>query len=127
MPIFEGRIAPVHEDQRRSISACNSPEGGFSIQSFVIKERIPLGNHYHAEKEETFIVYGTGELRTCDIDRSGSPIGPVQTHAITSESVYHIKPFTAHTFLLDLGSRMICFSSKPFYKNDKDMWPHKLV
>ena len=127
MPIYEGKIALVHDDHRRAISEFNSPQGGFSVQSFVVKERSPLGNHYHTQKEETFVVYGTGELRTCDVGLTGEPTGPVMIYPITPGSVYHIKPCTAHTFLLDPDSSMFCFSSEPFDENNKDMWPHKLA
>ena len=44
----------VHADHRRIISEVNGPD--YSVQRFEILGTVPLGNHYHEHKTETFII-----------------------------------------------------------------------
>jgi hypothetical protein len=53
-PVNIGKLVQVHIDDRRSIFECNLPTS--SIQQISFNKAIPLGNHFHKEKEETFFV-----------------------------------------------------------------------
>lgn len=121
-----GKITKVHEDERRAIFEYNSIESNFSIQSFRIKTKIPLGNHYHKNKEEIFVILkGKGKLITCPVNQEGVVIEEKQKIDICAGSVIKIKSYTAHTFLLEPNSEMICFSSAAFDPND--LITHKLA
>ena len=116
-----GTLRPVHKDARRAISEMNG--SNFSLQSFEIFQSIPLGNHYHERKTETFLlIEGSGELVTQDITQK-----KVLRQDIEQGAVIRIEPGIAHTFVLAPGSKMIGYSSTPFDPNDMDMHAHKLV
>ena len=139
MPVIIGDLVHVHTDERRSISELNSPDGGFSVQSFEIMKSIPLGNHYHRNKFEVFIILrGMADLIIQDINpEDSSPIGEPISTRVGEGMAIKILPFTAHTFtfvsdpdpqirpLESEPAEMICFSSQPF--DQSDLIQHKLV
>lgn len=113
------RCVLVHEDARRAIHECNAPDAGFSVQRFMIKERLALGKHAHARKSETFVIIrGSGIVLTSPVRADGRAILPVARDEISSGSVVYVGPHLAHTFYLTPGSEMICFSSAPFDSDD---------
>lgn len=119
-----GSIIPVHEDYRRIIAEFNSEEMDFSVQRFQIREKIPLGNHYHAKKDEVFVILkGKGKvtLQYLGVDFNSG----IKTFDLAEGSVVHVEKNMAHTFVLEPGSEMICFSTKAFDKDD--MYPWVLV
>ncbi len=117
---FVGKITPVHEDNRRAIAECNGD--GFSIQHFEVKERIPLGNNFHRGKFEVFtILRGGGVVITRPIGEDGNPIGAEEITELQPLSVVKIPPYTAHTFYLNPGTTMTCFSSAQFDEQNQDM------
>lgn len=118
--MFIGKIMPVHEDARRAIAEYNGDD--FSVQYFEVKERIPLGNHFHKGKFEVFIILrGSGIVVTCPIGEDGIPTAEKTVTEIGNLSVVKIPPYTAHTFYLDPGTKMTCFSSAPFDEKNQDM------
>lgn len=114
----------AHSDHRRTIFEANCPEEGFSLQGFDVKFRLPLGKHFHEGKHETFkILAGSGFVFLYRIDYFSEQIDPakIQRLQLTAGSVVHVPPMTAHTFYLEPGSRMICFSTEAFDEKNKDM------
>lgn len=118
-PTF-GTFRLVHEDERRAIYELDSPTGNFSVNFFKIKvSELPLGKHAHAKKTETFtILSGGGVVLTCPVDQFGNKAGEVAKQELAEGSVVHLPPFTAHTFYLQPGTTMHCFSSEAFDKED---------
>ncbi len=109
-----GKIGFIHEDQRRKIEEYNSEEEDFSIQAFAVFEEIPLGNHYHAQKTEIFIIIkGEGEFVYLP-----SPFGDKEVCHVEAGSVIKVGPLEPHRFILKPGSKMTCFSSNAFDKED---------
>ena len=49
-----GVLVLAHEDERRRIEEFNGSD--FSIQYFKVSRALPLGNHYHTRRVETFVV-----------------------------------------------------------------------
>jgi len=128
MPALIGRFMSVHRDERRAITEFNSLEGDFSVQSFEIHQPIPLGNHYHRRRVETFIILeGGGTLTTQDVNGNVTPMGSITETKVKAGDVIWMPTHVAHTFVLDPGSKMICLSSIAFDQNDMDMVVHKLV
>lgn len=122
MEKFIGKMALAHTDHRRSLSEVNGPN--FSVKNIEVFEKIPIGNHYHERKTETFIVTGgSGKLF---LEAISHPDSEVETYELFKGSVVKIEPFIAHTFVLEPGSSMICVSSAPFNPDDMDMVSHIL-
>ncbi len=121
-----GPLGLVHEDNRRSIQEFNGVDR--SIQQFRIKESIPLGNHFHKGKSETFLlVSGSGFLASCDVSpKDGKQTSEVEIQEIKEGEMVHIPAYTAHTFRFRPGSHLLCFSSTPFDENNKDLNPFTL-
>ena len=109
-----GHMSEVHRDERRIIYEFNSDK--FSVQKIKVLERIPLGNHYHVTKTETFVlVIGSGIVKCCPVDSHGLPIaGRMEERELSEGAVIHVPEMMAHAFLLEPGSVMIFYSSKPF-------------
>ncbi|MBI3589499.1 MAG: hypothetical protein HY093_03775 [Candidatus Liptonbacteria bacterium] len=111
----------VHKDPRRRIREASSDEGGFSVQWFdeVEVQSGPLGKHAHGEKEETFVILrGGGYLLHALLDKKGNVVGEATRTPLHAGIVIHLKPNEGHTFYLDPEAEMICFSNKPFDKDD---------
>ncbi len=124
-PVNSGNLAPAHTDNRRVIFECNLPTS--SVQQFIITASIPLGNHYHKKRQETFVItHGKGKCVYLSLDKDGRPIGEQAVLTLEQGTVIQIMPFTAHAFKLDPGSTMLCYSSIPFDPDDSDMFVYKL-
>ncbi len=120
-----GRFQPVHEDARRAIHEHEFPEEPLSLQHQVIKERLPLGNHFHAHKREVFVVLrGSGYVRYAAVDAAGDAEEPSQRD-VGPGSVVVVPPRVAHAFLLEPGSELICYSEVLF--DDSDLNPLQLI
>lgn len=122
---------PKMDDERRRIASFESEEHGFEVSHFDIKQTTtaPLGNHYHREKTETFLILeGSGTLVCCDvaeIDGAPTSMGNLERIALSKGTVVHVQSYTAHAFFLEESSVMVCWSSKPF--DGKDMPTFKLI
>ena len=118
--MIHGTLKSVKEDGRRKIEEFSSLEGDFSIQLFTILSEQPLGDHYHEEKDEIFVILeGSGKLVTDSIDKEAWGGGRyLNSCELKIGSVVLVKKRVAHRFILEPGSKMICFSSKAFDEND---------
>lgn len=124
-PIKLGCLEEVHTDARRAIFECNLPTS--SVQEFSIYKAIPLGNHFHKKKQETFLVTkGIGKFAYLPLTAEEEPDGEQVTVNVEQGSVIQVLPFTAHTFRLEPGSAMICFSTEPFDSENLDMFSYPL-
>lgn len=124
--IITGKLGPVRngDDERRLITAFGSKNDGFELTHFIIRKttKAPLGNHYHREKTETFMILdGSGILtyaEVVEIDGKVSLFKKPETIELSGGTVVQILPYTSHAFHLEEGSVMVCFSSRPFDSND---------
>jgi hypothetical protein len=88
----------------------------------VFNSEKPLGLHAHADKTEIFtIIEGGGTLLACLVNSSGQPLEERKVYGVSPETVIKIPPFTAHTFYLRPGTKLVCCSSAPF--DEKDFIP----
>jgi quercetin dioxygenase-like cupin family protein len=118
-----GTMRLAHQDERRSIYEYGGE--GFSIQRFVVHQRVPFGNHFHRRKTETFfIVKGGGDLYMQPADLLTNR---GNKWSLVAGEFAVIPPFTAHAFMLEPGSEMICHSSEPFDPSDPDMHQCKII
>jgi len=121
-----GKLNIVHDDNRRTICEFNSND--FSVQSFRVKEKIPLGNHFHKRKSEIFIITkGGGTFAFSPVDEYGQLPDKMKIVNVEPGAVIFVPVLVAHAFLLHSGSEMVCFSSARYDKNDEDVFPCKLM
>ena len=114
-----GRLRAVHEDARRTILEEEFPDEPLSLQRQIIKDRLPLGNHYHEHKREVFVVLaGGGMVRYARVGEDGRPEEVQQREDIGPGSVIVVPARVAHAFLLQPGSELLCFSEVLFDEQD---------
>lgn len=116
----------AHADGSRLLYECNFRD--CSVQIIDVATEIPLANHYHKLKDETFVlIEGGGVFCGVAVDEYGNRQGEVQPKRLLEGAVVKVPAFFAHTFILTAGSRLVCFSSKPFDPANPDLHPHQLV
>jgi len=114
-----GRFQPVHEDARRTILEEQFPGESLSLQRLIIKDRVPLGNHYHEHKREVFVVLrGGGMVRYARVGEDGRPEDVRQRDDLGPGSVIVVPARVAHAFLLEPGSELLCYSEVLFDVHD---------
>jgi mannose-6-phosphate isomerase-like protein (cupin superfamily) len=103
-----------HEDHRRKIEEGMLPNGT-TFQRFMIKERLPLGNHYHTEEKlEIFsIISGGGVFAFVPVDQKGVWQGLPERIEVSPGYVIYVPAFLAHAFVLQPGSQMTCWTNTP--------------
>lgn len=121
-----GLATLVSEDARRTIHEYNDPVQDFSVQLFKIESSIPLGNHYHEKKDEKFVITaGGGFVRLQSKEERAEEKNTFREMRLQQGSVVTVPAGVTHTFVLQEGSTMICFSSKAF--DAKDMYSNPLM
>lgn len=121
-----GVLDVAHSDPSRTLCECNLSD--CSVQIIDVEAEIPLANHYHELKDETFVlVEGDGVFYGVAVDEYGNRLGEVQARQLLEGAVVKVPVFFAHTFILRPGSRLVCFSSKPFNPENTDLHPLQLV
>src|SRR5512133_1574617 len=129
--VIRGNLQLVHEDSRRAIYEFDSPQEHFSIVRLIVPstatDNVVVGNHYHREKIETFLVLkGSGVVMTRQIDeQTGLAIGLPILRRIREGFAIKMKMFVAHAFVLAPGSEMTFFTSEAF--NADDLIAHVLI
>ena len=114
-----GRFEPVHDDARRTILEQEFPEEPLSLQHQVIKDRLPLGNHFHEQKREVFVVLrGGGLMRYAEVGDDGQRGEVLQRENIGPGSVIVVPARVAHAFVLEPGSELLCYSEVLFDEQD---------
>lgn len=114
-----GRFQAVHEDARRTILEQEFPDEPLSLQRQLIKDRLPLGNHYHEHKREVFVVLsGGGMVRYARVGADGRPEEVQQRDDVAPGSVIVVPARVAHAFLLEPGSELLCYSEVLFDEQD---------
>lgn len=115
-----------HKDVHHEIHEWNGQS--CSIQYFQIFRELPLGNHYHKAKYENFkILEGSGIVHLQPVNTDGTPIGGAISYAVSAGSEILVTAFTAHTFILNPSSKMVCRSNRRWDPKNDDLNPYKLV
>ena len=121
-----GELDVAHDDESRTLLECNLR--GCSVQIIDVVADIPLANHYHELKDETFVlISGSGVFYGVPVDEHGNRLGEVQPKRLLEGMVIKVPAFVAHCFILAPGSRMVCYSSMPFDPDKPDLYHHQLV
>ena len=108
------------EDDRRKITECNREYD--SWQKFEIRmAELPLGNHYHERKTETFyFMNGEGTIYLA-MAKEGAVVGEITKVQVQPGMAITIPTNVAHRFNMNKGAKFICHSSAPFNPQDMDM------
>lgn len=110
-------LVVASDDARRTISEFNGTH--YAVQHFVMHEALPVGKHYHRGKDEHFyFLRGGGEYRWYPVDETGAPLGSVQATTIFAGDEVYVPAYTAHMFVLEPGTEMVCYSTAPFDADD---------
>ncbi|HSE29523.1 MAG TPA: hypothetical protein VLA77_02980 [Candidatus Saccharimonadales bacterium] len=125
------RMQGVHSDDRRTISEVDVPtETGFGIGRMTLLEinapvdgkPVTLGDHYHMEDRERFLLTrGRGVLTSCHVSPVGQLVGPLKVDSVQAGDVIVIEPFVAHTFVFDGPATLVCVSSMTFDPKDTEV------
>ncbi len=98
------------------------------IEYFKILKKTVLGNHYHREKDEHFeILEGDGRLYLQNMDICDSPAGHMTVRTVAAGDKILVKAYTAHAFVLNPGSRMVCRANKTWNPDKKDLKRYNMV
>lgn len=122
--MIKGEAEIVSQDDRRTIREFNFTDS--AITDIVVHGNAgPLGNHFHAKKEEIFyFAEGSGVIKMVKVDPVGRRVGKVQTFKMKKGMNIRIPQFYAHRFDVEPGTRLFVWNSEPF--DMKDMIAHKI-
>lgn len=100
----------THEDERRIIY--DWAQGSFkSAKAAVIKKRMPVGDHYHKNKDEEFLLL-QGEFLELQV-------GEDIQYNIKAPHKVHIPRGTYHRFVCEEGSILLGTATELFDINDE--------
>lgn len=99
-----------HEDNRRIIY--DWAQGNFkSCKAVIVKEEIPIGDHYHKNKEEHFFLVSGQFLEL--------KIGAEISYNVSAPYSIIIPKNTYHKFTCKTGSILLCAATEFFDINDE--------
>lgn len=99
-----------HEDERRELVDYSFPEGIKAVKLITAKRRCHLGNHYHKNKDEWFVLLsGEGEAY---LEYKGN-------HKMVVGNMFSCPRGTRHEFFLEKGSVMLGLASEVFKAEDE--------
>lgn len=98
----------VHEDDRRHLIEI---PGGVVVKAITAKDGCVLGNHYHRNKDESFLLV-RGQARHVII-------GEDQWECIAAPHFWHVPRGTFHVFTLEPGSVLIGTATAEFDPKDE--------
>lgn len=99
-----------HEDDRRIIYDYAS--GNFkSAKAVIVKKRIPIGDHYHLNKDEEFFLLH-GEFIKIQV-------GEDIRYNVKAPHYVFVKRNTYHKFICEEGSILLGTATEPFDINDE--------
>ena len=104
------QVDPVHEDERRSLSAMfNGDFTAKQIKIIKIKVDSELGNHYHEYHETFYVLKGEANYTLINIDT-----GEKKTLTLKEGQRMTIKPRIAHKAIIKAGTLMIEGTGKEY-------------
>ena len=98
----------IHEDARRTLIEWS---GGKVSKALIVKEECAVGDHYHKNKEERFLLLVGVALRVI--------IGSVTERMIFAPHEFTVPPNTYHMFHLAEGSILLGVCSEEFDPKDE--------
>jgi len=92
----------VSEDHRRALYELGAGGNWAVLKVVIVKAVTSIGNHYHKNKRELFLL----------LEGRGNVIIDGKSTSITKNSSILIEPMQMHSFILDVGSVLLCLASK---------------
>jgi len=101
-----------HSDSRRSLTQLFTKPVS-QVNEYEISKGSSLGNHYHKETFETFYITKGAVMVSIDDDKFVASKG----------TIFTVEPGEVHTIeAISDGARMMTFLSKPYSKEEPDLW-----
>lgn len=98
-----------HEDERRILIEWVNNIPFKSAKIVIAKNDLPLGEHYHNNKDEIFyLLKGNGSIKLDQVES-----------VFNEGDCIFVKRGTMHTFVLSAGSILLGVGSEPFDSNDE--------
>lgn len=98
-----------HEDERRTLVEWVKDIPFKSAKIVIAKNDLPLGEHYHNNKDEVFyLLKGNGTMKLDGVENK-----------FTEGDCIFVKRGTMHTFILTAGSILLGVGTEPFDPNDE--------
>jgi len=101
----------INDDSRRILIEWISNEPFCSAKAVVAKTSALIGNHYHREKNEKFLLLAGKAKRVV--------IGDVERVNILAPEVFDVPKGTHHSFELEPDSILLGVADKPHDTNDE--------
>lgn len=101
----------VHKDHRRTLYEWIENENFCTSKVVIAKDEIPIGDHYHNNKDEIFFLV---QGRFLSIE-----VGDYINKDLIAPCRISIPRGTWHRFILEKGSILLCASNAPFDINDE--------
>src|SRR3990167_2349136 len=101
----------THEDERRTLIEWIKDEPFRSAKVVIAKKEAELGNHYHRNKDETFLLLKGVAKRV--------KIGDVEELNVEGPKKWIVLRNSPHTFVLERGAILLGVGSKPFDPKDE--------
>lgn len=98
-----------HEDERRTLIEWVKDVPFKSAKIVIAKNELPLGEHYHKNKDEVFYLLAGKGTMTLD---------GVMSEFSEGDCIF-IKRGTMHTFILSAGSILLGVGTEPFDPHDE--------
>ena len=107
----------VISDERRTLTQVVTADIK-QVNHYLAKKGSKLGDHYHKETTEYFMVlHGHGTLETRNID---SPIKTIRE--IHPYDIFKVVPGEFHTIGCESDIEMMTFLTKAYTKEESDIW-----
>src|SRR6185369_16773593 len=97
----------IHEDERRKLIEWS---GGKVSKALIAKDGCIVGNHYHRNKEEKFLLL---------VGHAYVTIGPDPAKYVDAPTEFTVPPNTYHEFVLSGGSILLGVCSEEFDPKDE--------
>ena len=118
------RVAPLtcqHDDTRRSVyEVLCGISGIVRVTHLAVKDKAILGNHFHRNLTETFIlVSGTALLFTQKVASDGRAREIMRWEKIEAPCIIEMPPLTVHAFSFTGPAILISLGDTPFDREDQ--------
>lgn len=101
-----------HEDKRRTLIEWIDDEVFRSAKVVIVHEEIPIGDHYHLNKDEVFFLL-SGMFKSIEVK------GVIKAEDVPAPFKVRVPAGSYHKFICTHGSILLGVATQPFDINDE--------